>query len=132
MTKDEFEKLVKSDPALEGPMTLAARAAQPQARATFGPVDAALGGAAIALLWPVASYVVSAIGLPWAYEAKRYSELFRLKFHKWINEQYERHGFNPDEAEAAGEELRRQLEQVTDAGARASWERFQDMLKQGE
>ena len=131
-TKEEFEKLVKSDPALEGPMTLAARAALPQTRATFGPMEAALGAAALALLWPVASYVVSAIALPWAYEAKRSSELWRHKFHRWIDDQYEQHGFDPDEAEAAGEELRRQLVTITDPGAQASWERFQEMLKQGD
>ena len=84
---------------------------------------------ATAILFPVVRYVVGSIGLPWLYEAKRYSELWRQKFHNWIDTQYRNHGYDPDEAEAAGEALRRELEAITDAGAQKAWERFAGLLR---
>jgi hypothetical protein len=127
MTPEEFERLISQDPALATPIHNAARAVPPRTRGTFGtPLELA----AIALLFPVVSYVVKGIGLPWLYEAKRYTELWRLKFHNWIDKEYRKHGFDPDEAEAFGEKLRRELESVTDANAQKSWERFAELLRQ--
>ncbi len=66
--------------------------------------------------------------MPWLYEVKRFSELYRQKFHRWIDEQYRKQGFDPDAPEAAGDALCEELKKTTDAGARASWERLKDLL----
>lgn len=126
MTREEFERIISQDPALETPLRRAAEAI-PRRPGTFGPIT---GLAAIAVLFPVAVFVVKSIGLPWLHEAKRYSELWRQKFHRWIDTQYQKHDFDPDEAEAAGEALRRELEAITDAGAQKAWERFAGLLRE--
>ena len=129
MTKDEFQQLLEQDPALRGPISAAARAGGgPGTRSAFG--VGVTEAAVVALMFPVASYIVREIGLPWLYEAKRYTEIWRLKFHDWIDGKYGEHGLDPDQAEAAGEALRKQLEEITGADDKASWERFLDLLKQ--
>ena len=126
MTQEDFERFVSQEPAVEAALTSAARAAQPTRTRSFGtPVELA----AVAVLFPVVSYVVKHIGLPWLYEAKRYSELWRLKFHRWIDEQHRKAGFDPDQAEAVGQALRRELETTTDQAARAAWQRLADLLR---
>ena len=80
------------------------------------------------MLFPLISFVVQQIGLPWLYEAKRYSELWRSKFHAWIDTQYSKAGCDPDQAEKAGEALRAELEKTTDTNARAAWERLAQLL----
>ena len=123
MTREEFERIISEDPALEMPLRKAAEAIP---RRQFGVVT---GLAATAILFPVAVFIVKGIGLPWLHEAKRYSELWRQKFHSWIDSQYQKHGFDPDDAEAAGEALRRELEAITDTGAQKAWERFLQLLR---
>jgi len=123
MIREEFEKIVLDDPALKTPLRKAAQAIPSR---QFGFVT---GLAATAILFPVAVFIVKGIGLPWLHEAKRYSELWRQKFHNWIDTEYEKHGFDPDEAEAAGETLRRELEAITDVSAQKAWERFAEMLR---
>ncbi|HLZ27389.1 MAG TPA: hypothetical protein VKV73_08725 [Chloroflexota bacterium] len=122
MTQDEFEQAVAADPALAGPMTRAA--AQVPADRLTGVEDAAI----VALMYPIARYVVVQIGLPWLYEAGRYTELFRLRFHDWVDGEYRRSGRDPEAARLAGEALRHELEKVTDSGQRSAWERFKDAL----
>jgi len=122
MTQDEFEQAVAADPALAGPITRAA--AQLPADRLTGVEDAAI----VALMFPVARYVDVQIGLPWLYEAGRYAELFRLRFHDWVDGEYLRSGRDPEAAHLAGEALRHELEQVTDSGQRSAWERFKDAL----
>lgn len=124
MTSEGFQALVSQEPALAGPIQRAAAAAAPAAYGT--PTELA----AIALLFPVVSFVVRQIGLPWLYEAKRYAELWRLKFHGWIDAQYGKAGFDPDQAEKAGAALRAELEKTTDRGARAAWERLAKLVTQ--
>lgn len=126
MTKEEFERLISQDPALATPIHNAAAAISPPRRAFGGATELA----AIAVLFPVAVYVIKHIGLPWLYEAKRYSEVWRQKFHNWIDKQYRKQGFDPDTAEAVGEALRLELEKITDAGAKKSWEDFAELLRQ--
>ena len=126
MTQEEFEKLISEDPALVAPMRKAA-AAISHKRMTFA---ATTELAAIAVVFPIVIFVVKEIGLPWLYEAKRYSELWRLQFHKWIDEQYRGHGLDPDATEAAGNALRRELEAITETKARKSWERFATLLRE--
>ena len=102
MTPNEFERIVSADPALSAPVRSAA-AAMPHSRETFGAPGELV---AIAALLPVVTVVVKGVGLPWLYEAKRYTDIWRLKFHKWVDTQYRKHGLDPDAAEAAGEARR--------------------------
>jgi hypothetical protein len=88
--------------------------------------------AGVVLLFPIARYVLCHIGLPWLHEAKRYSELWRQKFHHWIDSAYRKHGMDPDAAEAAGEALRQELEQITDESAKESWQRLAELLQKDE
>lgn len=126
MTPNEFQQLVSQDPALASPLRNAAGSIQPRTRGTFGtPTELA----AIALLFPVVSYIIKNFGLPWLHEAKRYSDLWRQKFHNWIDEQQRQHGLNPDEVEVAGQALVRELEAITDAGAQKAWERLAELLR---
>ena len=113
MTADDFARFVSADPALAAPVRSAA-AAMPRSRKTFG-APAELGP-----LLPVVIFVVKGTGLPWLYEAKRYADIWRLKFHGWVDTQYRKHGLDPDAAEAAGEALRKELQAITNAGATAS------------
>jgi len=123
MTREEFKRIILADQALEGPLR---KAAEVIPRKQMGlPTEFA----AITILFPVAVFIVKGIGLPWLHEAKRYSELWRQKFDRWIDTQYQKHGFEPDDAEAAGEALRRELEAITDTGAQKAWERFAELLR---
>ena len=79
----------------------------------------------------MAVFIVRNIGLPWLHEASRYSDLWRLKFHEWIHTQYEKHGFDPDEAEAFGEALRVELEKTSESEVRAAWEWLLGILAKG-
>src|SRR5262245_19133814 len=126
MTQEEFQTLVTKEPDLAGPIRRAATAAAP---GTFGPPTEL---AAIALMFPIVVFVVRGIGLPWLYEAARYSELWRLRFHDWIDGQYQQAGLDADQAEKAGEALRSELESTTEAGARGAWERLAQLLSQDE
>jgi hypothetical protein len=127
MTPQEFEQYVSRQPLLEPALTSAARAAAPQqTRGTFGgPTELA----AIAVLFPVATFIVRNIGLPWLHEVKRYAELWRLRFHRWIDQQHTAQGFDPDQAEAAGTALRDQLQATTDPATQAAWQRLADLLQ---
>ena len=126
MTLEEFERLISEEPALAGPIRRATEA-MPGSRATFGTSPAEL--AAIAVLFPVATFVVKEMGLPWLHEAKGYLDLWRTRFHNWVDRQYREHGLDPDAAEAAGEALRKELEKITDSGDRSAWERLASLLK---
>ena len=74
-------------------------------------------------------FITTVIGLPGLREVKQCSELWRLKFHNWIDQQQRRHGFDLDAAEAAGEALRRVLEKILDSNARKACERFAELLR---
>ena len=126
MNRDEFRDAIAADPNLSGPIERAAKAAKPKQMAV------ATEAAVVVLMFPIARYVLVHVGLPWLHEAKRYSELWRQKVHRWIDEQYEREGLDPDDAEAASEALREELEGITDTSARASWERLADRMSADE
>ena len=125
MNQKEFEGLIARDSALATPVFKAAKSITPRTRGTFGAAELA----GIALLFPVVKYIIKNFGLPWLHEAKRYSELWRQKFHNWVNEQYSKHGMDPDEIEAAGETLVKELEATTDSNAQKSWERLAGLLE---
>jgi len=123
MTVEEFQEIVSQEPTLATPLLQAAREARPQ-QYTLGADEAAL----LVFMFPVAQFILTKIGLPWLHEANRYAELWRMKFHRWIDEQYQKHGFDPDQAEAAGDALREELEKTTGANAQANWERFSKLM----
>jgi hypothetical protein len=124
MTAEEFRGIVEADGNPSGPVHRAARAGKPPEQ--FGPITEV---AVVALMFPIVRYVLSEIGLPWLHELRRWSELWRQKFHRWIDEQHRKEGFDPDAAEAAGEALREELQRTTDSAARQAWERLREMMK---
>ncbi len=124
MTIEEFAHIIAADPHLSGPLELAALRAR---RQQFSLVTEA---AVLALLFPVARFILTRVGLPWLHEAQRFSELQRQRFGQRIDDKYRQYGFDPEEAEAAGNALCAELAQTTDQNARAAWERLTDLLKQ--
>lgn len=128
MTNEEFQQLLEQDPALAAPIREAVRTLPSQTMGMASPTE----WAAIAAFFPVAVFIVRNIGLPWLHEASRYSELWRLKFHDWIDTQYKKQGFDPNQAEAFGEALREQLQATNDKAVRKAWERLCPLLKAAE
>src|SRR4051812_29597985 len=122
MTEEEFADLVTRDPAIAEPLKQALGAAGARTYTT------GLEVAAAAAMFPLVTFIVQEIGLPWLYEARRYSELWRAKFHDWIDTEYVKTGRDPDQAEKAGDALRGQLAKTTDPGVKAAWERLARML----
>ncbi len=122
MNRQQFQAAVAGDAHLREVMQRAAQAGRPP---QFALVTEA---AVVALMFPLARYVLRSFVLPWLHELKRYSELQRQKFHAWIDEKYREEGFDPDAAEAAGDALMQELEQTTDADARSSWERLRELI----
>ena len=126
MTREEFQRIVQQDPALAEPLQRAAAAMRPGQMGT--PVELA----AVVLVFPIARFILMHIGLPWLHEATRYTELWRTTFHAWIDQQYREHGLDPDQAEAAGERLREELERRTETEARTAWERLAKLFNQSD
>ena len=124
MTPDEFQQQVATDPHVRQTIEHAARAAR-RGRSFGGVTEVAI----VVLMFPIVRYVLREIGLPWLHELRRYSELQRQRVHRWIDEEYEDYGFDPDEAEAASDALLDQLEQTTDAGARESWQQLATLIE---
>jgi len=82
----------------------------------------------LAVMYPVVRYVLVAIGLPWLHEATRYSELWRLRTDRWLDNQYRLMDLDPQDAARASKLLRQELEATTDLGARQAWERVREYL----
>jgi len=122
ITSTQFAKVLNDDPHLFVPVQLAAKSGRP---AHYGVIS---GTAVDVLMFPIATYLLKHIGLPWLNELRRYSELQRRKLHEWIDTRYQEEGFDPDVAEASSAALCDELERITDASARASWERLRDMV----
>jgi hypothetical protein len=125
MTQEEFARIVSEDPVLSKAFrnVAAASRADRERSGTFTEV------AIIVVLFPVAVHVVRNIGLPWLYEANRYTELWRKEFHTWVDKKYREHGFDPESVEKAGYALRRELEETVDTHARKAWERLAELLR---
>ena len=124
MNHEQFREVVFADPQLAEPLRQAAKAGQPQ---QFGLLaDATV----VALMFPIAKYILTSFALPWLHELKWYSELERQKVHQWIDEKYREEGFDPDAAEAASDALCDQLEQTTDANAHLPWERLASLFNE--
>jgi hypothetical protein len=122
MTEEEFYELLTKEPALGDPVRRASAVAAPSSYMTGIEVGAA------AMMFPLVSFVIKEIGLPWMYEARRYSELWRDKFHTWIDTEYAKSGRDPDRIEKAGDALRAELSKSMDPAARAAWEQFAKRL----
>ena len=128
LTPKEFADHISRDPALEATLRPAAQEIPDRPTATYGtPVEMA----ALVALYPLVVFLVKNIGLPWLHEAARYSELWRQKFHTWVDEQYRRFNMDPEALQAAGEALREELEAVTEKDVKKSWERLAELLKKG-
>lgn len=116
MTEEEFADMAVRDPAIAQPLQQALASAGTQTYTT------GLEVAAAAMMFPLVTFIVRQIGLPWLYETRRYSELWRAKFHDWIDTEYVKTGRDPDQIEKAGDALRMQLAKTTDPSAKAAWE----------
>lgn len=126
MNKSQFETIVLANPQLAEPLRKAAKAGQPQ---QFGLL---LDAAVVALMFPIAKFILTNFAVPWLHELKRYSELERQKVHEWIDEKYHEEGFDPDAAEAASDALCDHLEQTTNAATRAAWGRLAELMKKSD
>jgi len=124
MTHEEIEQIISQDQHLRAPIETVAEHIF-ASRQTFG---AAADITAAAIILPVTIFVVKEIGLPWLHEMKRYSDLWRLKFNKWIDQQYKKHGVDTDMVIRASKVLRKELEKITDEQAQQSWEKFAALL----
>ena len=122
MTREEFERMVLADPHLAEPIRESAQSARAK---QFSVLTEA---AVIALMFPIAQFLLTRIGLPWLSELGRYSELQRQRVHEWIDESHRDEGFDPEHAEAASDALIERLESTTDRSARFSWERLAGLL----
>lgn len=125
MNPNEFVDAVRATPFLAGPISRSGMVVSPPMRDSSRTASEL---AAIVVMYPLVRYAITQIGLPWLYEARRYSELWRVRLHEWIDEQCRTNGYNPKTLARASEALRRELEAVTDAKARQSWERLASAL----
>jgi hypothetical protein len=126
ITPRQFADLVSRDPALEATLCPAADEIPDRPQSACG---APLEMAAVVALFPLVVFLVKNIGLPWLYEAARFSELWRQKFHDWLDEQCRRYNMDPEALQAAGEALRKELEALTEKDVKKSWERLAELLK---
>ena len=114
---ERFKEIISEDPSLAIPIRNATVSIPIRRSGPFGTsID-------ITIMF-VIYFILKEIGLPWAYEAKRYSELWRLRFNKWIDEQYSKHEIDPEDARAFGESLRKELENISKQDDRKSWDRL--------
>lgn len=141
MTFDEFKKLIDQEPDLKRSLERAASPMLPPGRQrwpagtggdSFGPVSAAAGLGALVILFPVVNRIVWRIGLPWLSTLERYSEMWRHEVERWLDEEYNEKGFDPDISRAVSESLLKELQETTDAETRSAWQRFLDVLKKDE
>ena len=123
MTNEEFVQWSQANPQLVESLRRAALAAPSR---QFSHVTEA---AFLIAIFPVARFVLIRIGLPWLHTASRWSELKRQETERWLDEQYEERGFDVEASEATTKALCSELERVSGADARISWELLRDTLK---
>lgn len=126
MNRDEFKEWLEEQPAIFKQVKDSAANIPPN---VLGESDQLEDDVVIALMFPVVSFVLNEIGLPWNSDAKGYADLWRLKYRRWIDEQTDELDLHPYAVEAAGTELRRQLAATTDAAMRSSWEQLSGLLR---
>jgi hypothetical protein len=126
MTPSEFEQYVNANPALRASLQSVAADLKPRVRGVFtSPMEIA----GLALLFPLVSFIIKKIGLPWLISASKFSELWRLKFDNWVDEQVRKHGATPEQLTAAGEKIRTDLESLSNGDVKQVWEALAERLK---
>lgn len=123
MKEDEFKTFVIQNTNLMKSIERAASAGVTK-RYGAGLTEAVL----LFAMFPIIRFILTGIGLPWLYEARRYSELWRQRFHHWIDSEYQKHNLDPDEAERVGDALLKELKTITDRDDRAAWEKLTKLL----
>lgn len=134
MRFEEFERIVKDEPGLDGALQRAAAAGKRAGDGqgdSFGIVTTAAGLGALVLLFPIVKRVLR-IGLPWIETAEHYSELWRGDVEKWLDEEYVRRGLDPAVSRAASDALLTELESTTDSASREAWERLVELMQKDE
>ncbi len=126
MTAEQFAQIVSSNTSLADSIKRAASAG-PTKQMGVSPETIAL-----AMMYPVVLFVIKDIGLPWLVDVGRYAKLWQERFHKWVDEEYEKHGLDSDSAEAKADALRQELEKVTDKAAQKDWEGLSDQIDDSE
>ena len=126
MTAEQFAQIVSQNGSLAASIKRAAAAA-PTRQMGVGPEAIVL-----AMMYPVVRFLIKEIGLPWLVDVGRYAKLWQMKFHKWVDEQYEKHGLDPDSAEAMGDGLRQELEKITDKTVQKDWENLAEEIDASE
>jgi hypothetical protein len=124
VTPDEFQAFAEANPAV-GTALQSALPATPS-RSYTGITEAA----ALVLLFPLARFLLTEIGLPWLTTLERYSEVQRQRVERWIDSEAQGHGLDPDRIEEASKRLMDELEKSQDVGTRRQWERLTELLKQ--
>jgi hypothetical protein len=135
MTFEELEEFVQQEPKLADTLKTAASAAASKSgrlRGTFDPLSTMALTTALVFAYPILKGIVARIGLPWVRSAANYSELWRMRFDRWVDKQHEKHGFDPDASKAESEALLSQFEQTTDTATREAWERLLSLLRKGQ
>jgi hypothetical protein len=126
MNRGEFKEWLEEQPAIWKQVKDSAANIPPN---VLGDSDQLEDDVVVALMYPVVSFVLREIGLPWNSDARRYADLWRSKYRRWIDEQSEELELHPYAVEAAGTELRRQLEVTLDTDIRSSWEQLSSLLR---
>jgi len=124
MTKEEFADHIANDPVLYDSILGAGgyeggfgRGVSPEALMIT-----------IYFMYPLVRFVIREIGLPWLHEASRYSDLWRLRFDKWIDEEYHKQDIDVEKARKAGVALREELRKITDKNDRKAWEQLAALI----
>ena len=124
MTPDEFQAFAEANPAVRA--ALQGVLSTTPTRSYTGITEAA----ALVLLFPLARFLLTEIGLPWLTTLKHYSEAQRKRVERWIDSEAQGHGLDPDQIEEASKRLMDELEKSQDVGTRRQWERLTELLKQ--
>ena len=121
MTQDEFRTYVEDNPELLRLIKHAFRSANESSK-SFSGGDAAL----ILMMWPTAHFVISQVlvklGLPWLSVLESYSELYRHKAERYIDEKYKAAGIDRDAARLVSEKLISEIAATKDAHEKKQWE----------
>lgn len=128
MIEQKFRQIIQQELTVSQSLKKIAFDLDNSATMDFGISEAIL----LSTLLPLTSYVIREIGLPWLHEVKRYSELWRLKFDTWIDQQYKDNNIDKEQARLAGDKLRAELEATTDPQLQASWQRVTQLLTEAE
>lgn len=120
-TESNFKEVVKQEPAV-------LRALQRVAISANLNPTLDMGTALLLLtVFPMVSFVVKKIALPWLATAADYSELFRARANSWIDKQYSQSNIDRQQAILARDALLRELESIQ-ASDREAWERVVNLL----